>query len=268
SQFVILKTGSLGPPAVIAGLPEAAAQIQDPRGWFRLAFVQAGAWPLPDGSHAVLFRQRRFRRPPFRGRVFHFQFYRSGPLAAKNMRIDLGRWDARAGDYPRVRVSAPQVLFRGLAVTNFALELNDVLLVPVKDEPGRQAWDDVRFLRIGRLKIVSARLSADDLRLFLENRAKKLNLSSLSMENEVLSLQGRFSAIPVSASARIALNHAPPRLDFSVLSASAAGLPLPVGWLGRMVPLSLSLAPNPEVPFAIDAGSVTMAGGSLRVGGG
>ncbi|MDE1977367.1 MAG: glycosyltransferase family 39 protein, partial [Elusimicrobia bacterium] len=30
SQFVILKEGSLGPPAAVAGLPEAAVQIQDP----------------------------------------------------------------------------------------------------------------------------------------------------------------------------------------------------------------------------------------------
>jgi len=268
SRFVILKEGSLGPPSVIAGLPEAAAQINDPRGWFKRAYVQVRAWPLPDGSQAALFEQRHFRRAPFRGRVFYFQYYRSGPLTAKNLRIDLGPWDARDGDYPRIRVWAPQVLFRGLAVTHFSLELDDALLVPVKDEPGLRAWDDVRFLRVGRLKIVSAKLSADDLRLFLENREKSLALSSLTMDGGVLSLRGKFSFVPVSAAARIVLDRNASRLDFDVLSAGAAGLPLPVAWLKRMVPLSLSLSPNPETPFAIDPDAVTMKGASLQVGGG
>jgi len=268
SQFVILKEGSLAPPSGPAGPPEAAAQINDPRGWFKRAYVQVRSWPLPDGSQAVLFAQRRFKRAPFRGSVYRFQFYRSGPLSAKNLRVDLGPWDARAGDYPRMRIWAPQVLFRGLALTHVALELDDAILIPVKDEPGPRAWDDARFLRAGRLKIVSAQISADDLALFLENQAKTLDISSLTLDAGVASLQGKFSFIPVSAAVRVALDRSAGRIDFKILSARAAGVSLPAAWLARLVPPFVSLAPTPGIPFAVDPGDVTLKGGRLLFGGG
>ncbi|HVA67321.1 MAG TPA: LmeA family phospholipid-binding protein [Elusimicrobiota bacterium] len=259
SQFVILKEGSPEPPA---------ARISDPRGWFKRAYVPVRSWPLPDGSQAVLFAQRRLKRAPFGGRAYRFQFYRSGPLSAKNLRVDLGPWDARAGDYPRILIQAPQILFHGLALAHVALELDDARLVPVKDEPGRRAWDDVRFLRAGRLKIVSARISADDLALFLENRVKKLDISSLTLDAGVLSLQGKFSFIPVSAAVRVALDRGAGRIDFKILSARAAGVSLPAAWLARLAPPFVSLAPTPEIPFAVDPGDVTLKGGRLLFGGG
>lgn len=57
SEFVLLKTGDPGP--FLADRTRAImARVDEPRGDFRRVFRQAGRWPLPDGSEAVLFELR------------------------------------------------------------------------------------------------------------------------------------------------------------------------------------------------------------------
>ncbi|MHB2025530.1 MAG: hypothetical protein ACYCPQ_02650 [Elusimicrobiota bacterium] len=264
SEFVLLKKGFLGPPSVIDGLPEAESQIEDPQGWFQRAYAEADRWGLPDGSSAVLFRQKRIRRAPFGEKRVFFRYYRSGPLAAKDLLIAPGHYDAASGDYPRITVSSPKVLFRGLAVRGLRFEVLRADLVPAVSKHGADAWNDVRFLKIGEIRVDSGRVSADDLIAFLENRAKGLSISRLTMDGD-LAIAASFHGIPAKARAAILIDRPTNELLFQIKDASIGPLRLPAGWIGRLIPMRVSLSPNPETPFLIDPGRIEFKGGFLTV---
>src|SRR5262249_14760356 len=104
SRFVVLKTTQLGPPAVIVGLPEAAAMIQKPGGWFSRYYQSVKTWNLPDHSQAILYMQKRLRTAPFRAQSAHFEYYREGHVSLRNVKVSFKSWNAINTDYGRIEV--------------------------------------------------------------------------------------------------------------------------------------------------------------------
>lgn len=263
SQFVVLKDGKLGPYSVIDGLPEASAIVNDRAGWFRRAFEEVARYPLPDETNAVLFRRRKLAAAPFKGRGAQFEFYENRHLKATNIKLDLGAFDAASGVYPRALLSAEHVSLRGLTVGHPVVELEKVALVPAA-KPPLPEWDDVRLLRLERLTLRSATVSAEDLRVFLEKRVRNLKVRKLALEDGAVSIEGSFASVSVSARLRPEL-----RSEALVLRLSGARLgvsPLPVSLLGRFSEIVVPLTPNPETPFHISIPSLKIEGGRLVVG--
>lgn len=265
AEFVLLKTGSLGPPGVIEGLPAAAGVIQDKASWFSLAYAPAAEWPLPDGSKAVLYQQKRLSAAPFRGSSVRFQFYENGALKAEDLKVELGPWDAVQGVYSRVKVTAKSISLRGLVLTRAALELEGAALVPAGAVRSANVsdWEDVRFLRLRRLTVRSAEVSAADLGRFLEERVKGLKIARLELD-KTLRVEGSFGAFAAAGEVEIVRDEAK-RLKFTVKDARLGVTPLPASVLNRIKELTVSLDPNPETPFAIDFPGLTVKNGKLTI---
>ena len=265
SEFVLLKTGSLGPAEVIGGLPEAAKAIADPEGWFAQAYGEIARWPLPDGSAGVLYRQRRGRPKPFRQSRLAYDLFAVGEVKGSGMHVDLGAWDPRVSAWSKVRMKADRVNVRGLLVRGAAADLDNFSLTTLsRNDIAEYDWNDMRLMRLDRVTVRGLEVDAADLKVFLEKRIPGLRLDSVVLDGTVKA-SGKWNGKPISAEAALDLDRAAHRLKVRILSASYLGAPIPLAMFRPIKELNLSLDPNPETPFFIDLPGLTIKDGRLTI---
>ncbi|MEK7390445.1 MAG: hypothetical protein AAB036_12205 [Elusimicrobiota bacterium] len=264
SEFVLLKDPKVGPQGVVSGLPEAAEIIKTPYGWFRAAYEEIARWPLPDKNNAILFQQRRPRKKPYAEKILKREFVAAGKTELTNLSVRFGDWDALSGKYKTVGVTAGQVDVRGLILQRPRIELEGFHFVLADDGSNNPDLESIRLLRLDTLRIKSLDVGADELRHFLSARVKGLEVSELTLDGTI-SLKGAYKGRSVSAQAALELLESPRRLKINILSASIAGVSVPV-WIFREIKeLVIPLYPNPETPFTIDVPGLTIQDGRLSV---
>ncbi len=267
SEFLLLKTDSLGPSGVIGGLKEARDTALDPDGWFLSAYQQAAQWRLPDQSLAILFQQKRFKTAPFKEKKIYFQFYSMKNVEAENLTLNLGAWDPKSASYPEAELSASVIYLRGLAVSNLRLKMKNLSLVPVFNQ--QKKWDgDIRFLKMKELDLFSANVSSSDLVAFAAKRAPGLIIRNLSIDKD-LRLDAQWEKIPLKLklSAQILPN---PDKDGSSLRLSVESLhlgpvPIPHFLLSWWAHQDIPFYPNSDTPFKIVPAGLTLANGSVDI---
>ena len=263
SQFVVLKDARLGPAGVIGGLPEASEIVKQSKNWFAQGYEQIGKWPLPDGSSAVLYRQRRFTKPPFTFRKLGFQFFSAGEFEAENLLIELGDWDAKRSAYRWAKVSASEIKLRGLRMTDALVEIDGFMVVPIHSgDPNN--WEDLRFLKMDRLTVRSLRAEGADLRAFIESRAKGLRLTQFDLD-KTLKVRGLVKGLTFSAELAAQVLTSPPGLRLDLRDARIGVTPVPDALLGPLRTFVQPFTPTPELPFIIGLAGLTMADGRLTV---
>lgn len=264
SQFVVLKRGNLGPPRVIDGLPEAADIILRKNEWFDKSYAKAASWPLPDGSEAILYQQRKIRQAPFQDKDVFMLYYGSRTFSATNLKIGLGRWDLAGSAYPAVSVAASEIELRKLRVKNVRLGLEDLLLVPAGGSADSDPWEDVRFLKMRKLKVKALEISAEDLKRFLEDRVKGLRVGELKLDKTV-QIKGTVRNIAFSAEASLELLSSPNRLVVTLTDIRIGISPVPLWMLNHFKTIAIPFEPSPEMPFHIELAGLTLKGGRLTV---
>jgi hypothetical protein len=264
SEFVLLKAGRLGPESVIGGLAKAAKTIADPDGWFSRGYEELARWPLPDGSAAVLYRQKRGRRSPIVKSRVAYDLFSVGDVKGSGMMLDLGPWDRGASAWKDARFSVDQISIRGLKVTGVAADLENFSIVTQYDLGAVYDWTEMRVMRVDRVTVKSLTVEAADLKSFLEKRVPGLKVDAVTLEGTV-KIAGSFYGRPVSAEAALELDRPGHRLKVAVLSASYLGAPLPAALFRPIKELNLSLEPNPETPFYIDLPGLTLKNGRLTI---
>ncbi|MFA6030812.1 MAG: glycosyltransferase family 39 protein [Elusimicrobiota bacterium] len=275
AEFVVLKTGSLGPDAVTGQLPAVRDFMLSPAGWFGSGWRELRRFPLPDGSEAVLFQQRRFARPPLAEKVLRFDYFEEGSVSARDLRVELGDFDPARGLYPRVRVRAEELVVRGLLVRDFDAVLEGLVLIPAA-EAGSDSRTvrmgtnglplDVRFLRLDRLSLLRAAVGADALAAFISERSRGAGPVQADIEGGLLQAAFRVRNAVVSAAVRAALAPDGRSVSFALERLSVAGIPVPTALLGRHARFTRSFAPDPELPFELSLAGLRLDGGRLLIG--
>lgn len=191
-------------------------------------------------------------------------FYESGAFTANDFNIKLGAWDSAAADYPLVRMSAASLELRGVKVAHPAVELQNVVVVPASYDKKVPEWDDVRFLRLGRMRLVSAEVAGDDLKAYLQDRVKGLRIDKLTVDRTI-GASGQIGHFPFSVEASVELLDSPRRLTVTVLKAHIGATALPAGLMSGYRQFTLSLEPNPDLPFGIDLPGLTLRDGKITI---
>lgn len=264
SEFVLLKEPRVGPPSVISGLPEAAQEIRDPRGWFGKAYEELARWPLPDGNTATLFRQRRAIKRPYAGKTLVYQNYTAGKVEISNLKAAFGAWNEAKSSYDKMSVDVGQLDARGLVIRDASLELHGVSFIPLTKRDRDEDWVDIRLLKLERLAVKSIDVGGEELKAFLNERVKGLQVSSIALDKTVR-VAGAYNGKAVEAEAAIQLLDGPRRLKVDILSAKLGGMSLPLSVFREIKELTIPLYPNPETPFAIELPGLTIAGGRLSI---
>lgn len=264
SEFVLLKDPKVGPASVVSGLPEASAEIRDPRTWFGRAYEEIARWPLPDSNNAILYRQRRGLKKPYEGKFLVYQHYSSGKIVVKDLKANFGPWDAQRSVYTTMSLSVGQLNIRGLILNGTDIDLVNAGFIPIMKKEREDDWVDIRLLRLERLRIRSLDVGADELKAFLSERVKGLSVDSLTLDKTVR-ISGSYNGKPVSAEAGLQLLDAPRRLKIDIMSVRLAGLTVPLSMFKEIKELTIPLYPNPETPFAIELPGLTIADGRLTI---
>ncbi|HAM34764.1 MAG TPA: hypothetical protein DEB40_00135 [Elusimicrobia bacterium] len=276
SDLVLLKEGDLGPAAVTAGLPEISAEMNRPGGWFEAAYGEAKRWPLPDGSAAVLFEKKKYLQRPFPARALNMDRLDAGALAMSGLRVMFGDWDPKASVFRRVSLSAKEALWRGLRVRDLRLDLEDALPWPESRDLERGRW---RLLKLGRVRIAAASVSAGDLELLLLNRGVRAR--RLELEGG-LRLDASYRGLPVSIKAGLEQADSGEFLRLGVSEFRLGGVSLPAERmvrfflgapllaarrLGRSTAIETALHPGePKIlPFAVDLAGFSFHSGRMTV---
>ena len=118
-----------------------------------------------------------------------------------------------AGPRPRPRRSESG----GLRLAGLQAELEDLLFQPLY-EHGSNTWGDVRFLKLGKLRIKSLRADRESVRAFLEGSIPGLHISALELDKTV-KVRGREGSIQFAAEASVRLEASPPALRIEIVSA-------------------------------------------------
>jgi len=264
SEFVLLKDPKVGPASVVSGLPEASAEIRDPRTWFGRAYEEIARWPLPDSNNAILYRQRRGLKKPYEGKFLVYQHYAAGKIVVKDLKANFGPWDAKRSVYTTMSLNVGQLNIRGLILNGTDIDLVNAGFIPIMKKEREEDWVDIRLLRLERLRIKSLDVGADELKAFLSERVKGLSVDSLTLDKTVR-ISGSYNGKPVSAEAGIQLLDAPRRLKIDIMSVRLAGLTVPLSMFKEIKELTIPLYPNPETPFAIELPGLTIADGRLTI---
>jgi hypothetical protein len=267
SQFVLLKDGFSGPAGAVGRLSEAADTIKDPKSWFSGAYEEVRRWPLPDASSAVLYQQKLFSSPPVKPGRYAYQFYSSGSLEATDLVLELGDWDAQRGAFRWAKASAASARWGGLRLAGLQAEAEDLLFEPVYELPSfprANTWGDVRFLKLGKLRIKTLRTDRESVRAFLESRLPGLRISGLELDRTA-KLRGQLDGIRFAVEAAARLEASPPALRVEIVNAQLGESQLPDFFLAPFRTFVRPLTPTPETPFAIEAPGLTLSGGGLSI---
>ncbi|MBI4677704.1 MAG: glycosyltransferase family 39 protein [Elusimicrobia bacterium] len=284
SPFVLLKKGFLGPASVTAGYHEAAADFSAGAGWAAQAFSEARRWQLPDGSIAVLFERAKPLRWCDAGSLVMDVGFASGKVGAGRLLLKLEGWKAKEAVYKRVAVEPERLCWRGVCAARARVELLDAGIVSASSLPAHACGMPAKLVRLGKAKVVSAAVTAENLTAFFESRG--MRVQSLELDGTVR-LRGKYRGVPVELEAALAGSRARSsggdasfRVELSRLR--VAGLPLPAERVFRYLlngpALELDCRPHETVvstalrpggakvlPFALDVPGVTVRRGRITV---
>lgn len=264
SDFVLLKEPKVGPGSVVAGLPEAMAEIQDAKGWFPRAYEEIARWPLPDRNNAILYRQRRDLKKPYPGKTLVYQHYTAGKVEITDLKAKFGEWDPASSSYKTMGLDIGEIDVRGLVLRNSSVELFGVGFIPVTKQGRDDDWSDIRVLKLDRLRVDSLNVGAAELKAFLNARVKGLSVSEIELD-KTIRVSGTYNGKAATAEAELKLAENPRRLLVDIKSVSLAGVSVPLSMFREIKELTVPLTPNPETPFAIELPGLTVAGGRLTI---
>jgi hypothetical protein len=256
AQFVLVKTGNVGPDYASGRQVAAREEALREGGWFARHFRREAAWGLPDGSEALLFRRDDAAPSPDPARLAEGLF---PGLAAEGWTATAAPSPARPGE-TLWRVGAASVSYKELVLTGLSAELDGVLAAV--DDAGRP-----RLLRLRTARLASARVTDAALAAYLERRVKGLKDVTVRFDDGRVSVDGRFRGFRAAVTAALAYDPGARAVVVGLERLRLGGLPLPAGLAGRR---SFPLRAQKGMPFDVELSGLrtetTGSGTALVVG--
>lgn len=216
---------------------------------------------MPDDSEAILYQRRRWDKVPSKGKSSFYAFYSTGAFRASDLRIDLGEWDPAAGVYPRASFNAKRVESSSFALSKIGLEVEKLLVIPGRRNEDLTAWDDVRWLQAGKIKVQSLEMTESDVKRLLESCVRGLSISRLKLD-KTFAISALMKSLAFSLEADVTVEQNPRRLAVALREARIGTTAIPTG---AVKSLSIPLEANPYMPFDVEIAGLRFADGRLVV---
>jgi hypothetical protein len=262
TDFVLVKTGDLGPPRSIARQQEARTEIFSEKGWFGRSFVEAGRWSLPDGSEAVLF-QRRIGSGSALSSLSPDLLQALLPHSVwTNFKTSIRQDSGDRGDV-FADVSADELRWREFSLKNVHLSLEGAGLA--LDEDGTP-----RLIHLRRLVVRSAEWTEEGLRVFLAKKVPQVKEWRVAfLEGNGLRANGALGPVPIRIEMGFSLAADPkgtPRVGVDLRQIYLGGISFPWGKPRSFVHRDMVLSPSGKMPFELRLAGLQTHSGRLEIG--
>jgi hypothetical protein len=265
ADFILQKTGALGPDYTLGYVKEAAALLERPPDWLETSFAPRAKWPLPDGSSAVLWAQAPAETslPGGLGELeLRLERFPLPRFEAKGLRLkavpadDLS--EARKGLFKKIVIECEELDYRGLSLKEVRLEgRNARINLPLLRREG-----DVRFLELEELR-PSLRLTEESLEDYLRLKARWLEHPDVTLEGGIR-VDGRVKGLRLLLRASAELSPDGKRITLRADSAKLGAVSLPVSLAGPFAKKTFSLEPSKDLPFRVKLESLTLKDGAAE----
>lgn len=265
AEFILLKTGDLGPAFTIGTIKPHADWIASAPAWFGKVYKERGRWPLPDGSEAILYHAEPDPVPLSSAEMMSVRLgeVRLPRIVARDVDI---RADARSpsdtavGRLNAISIRAGEIDYDGVVLGDVRIEL----IRPQINVPRYKAESELQILALDRLS-VSGTLKASTLESLAAEEAEWLTDPRVLFEDDTIVVSGKVKgALPIRIEAQVHVDGE--FLRPALQSVSVAGLPLPLVFVRAITDRPIQLSPNREWPFRINPGRIVGSNGELRVG--
>jgi hypothetical protein len=265
AEFVLVKTGDLGPPGSIDTAKRYSDWISSAPSWFSKSYKIVGRWPMPDGSEATLFHadpdvvsvpKDELMSISLKEVQFPGVLLRDVDVRAAAQSPD----DTARGRLAKITASAKSIDYRGLLVENAEVEL----IRPQINLPRYREDGDLQILSLDRMSVKGTVRSAT-LLAFASQKAKWLADPKALFNDDVIVLSGRAGGkLPVRVEVRV--DNDGETLHPRLQAVSIFGIPVPVVFIRALTDLAVPLSPNCDWPYRIDLGHILGTGDALKVG--
>jgi hypothetical protein len=266
SQFILTKTGDLGPSFSLGQIPAVARFLEHPDPWFQKSYVKARDWPLPDGSRAVLFERKIQPVPIPRVKTLEMDLQKMSFPHVEMEGLFL-KLSARSGTFAslglfrRIEITARTLRFRGFPLENVHLTLEGAQI----DWPLFLSTKEVRLMKLERVQ-VQVLIPRDQLQSFAAGRIRGIKNLAIGFDGG-LNIRGSLKNIAFEAGEVVQLHPSGQELSFRLAVLRVMGLPVPLipTILSPFTDRTVSLTPNSELPFFIDLHSMEWTSDGLRI---
>jgi hypothetical protein len=240
SEFVVVKTGDLGPARTVAGHERLRAEALRAGGWFQRRFENLAAWPLPDGSQAFLFQRKApvatAAAPADAGAALSSLL---PGISTETMTVRCGA--SSVAGLEDCSVASPVLSLKGLPVRDLRVRLEGFWVVPDDEKAPR-------ILGLKTLRIEKLTLTEADVARYLTGRVKGLQKTVVRFEpGNLILIEGRWKGLPLRVRASIQHDAVLESVRVELKAVRLAGIPLPVPG-GRR---EFSLKSQRGMPYAV-----------------
>jgi len=264
SEFVLLKTGDIGPEFTTKTVRDCVAWLASPPEWFAKVYRETGRWPLPDGSEAVLYHAEPEPQSVSENEFFSVQLGevslpRITATGVDVQAVPIDAAETAIGRLASVSIRCSSVSYQGIEVSGVELTLD----TPQINLPRYRADNDVQLLSLRRLSIRGT-IRAETVHEYARNKLKWLKDPRVTFNGDLIEVSGQAGSVSVTIAARLTLE--PDWLKPRLIRLVVAGVPLPPFLFRALTDKPLPLAPNREWPFRLDLGKIEGQADVLKVG--
>ncbi len=264
SEFILTKTGDVGPKLGSASIMGPVEFLRKPEPWFDKVFKKKATWPLPDGSEAILYQQEPAGQPIgdvglFNLSLTNLQIPNVSAQQVELRAVPVSKEKTGVGELKELSLRSGRLMYKGVELKNVSIRL----VKPQVNLPLFLETQEIQLLSLDRLQ-PSAELDKNALLTMMEGKAKWLKNPILELENGLLTIGGKaFGKIPL----RIALEAEVADKTFRtrLKRISAAGISLPAFFFRTLTDRVISLSPNDDMLYHLDIGDFREEGGVLKI---
>lgn len=263
ADFILLKTGNLGPGFTAGTVGEVASTIENPPQWFNSVFKIVKKWDLPDGSQAVLFQADPDPMNIADVGLFNLELdeLKLPRIVASGVKLIAtpdSKESLKLGRLAGLKIHCKKVIYKEFEFLNVNINLTRPQInLPLFLESG-----EIQLLSLDRLG-VQAESPSTPLIQYLERKAKWLKDLQLVLDGPKIKLKSNAYGIPLDVQADIRVENR--LLKTKLEQVKILKIPFPLFILRSLTDQRVSLNPNRETPFFIDINQIEGHKDNLKI---
>lgn len=264
SDFVLLKTGDIGPIMTGQNVRDCAEFLRKPPEWFTQTFKEVDRWLLPDQSEAVLYQCRPdAQNIPDIG-IFNLSLnvlelpniYATGVEVTA---VPLSSADTQIGRLKELRIRCKTVDYKNIRFSDVDIRL-------VRPEINVPFFFKTHEIQLNSLKGLEphATISRDTLLAYAAKKAKWLKDPKISFDGTVVRISGTAGVIPLELAADVRIENN--QLKTHLLKMKISHIPFPLVMVRALTDRTVDLKINKDRAYDLMIGQIEGNGPQMRLG--